>query len=784
LGSIETHLFELKRVKFREFSQFIAASTTFFFFFFFTLLAGIGTLDSIKISSILTIQITAGGLIWVSLRKTNSVTFLEYFGMGLAFGSFLTVLVSQILKSTPFSQFSYLVPLVLVAGQQFSWGNWLSTKGRCYIDTPRGDEVTVLFGFGLVVLSYWWFWTWLLVPIPLLGGLIAYSGERFSRFRKLFLQYRSLKIIVFVFLIGITTMSILAAIALRNINTIWWIFSHDQTYLEGISTSITTWSNHENIHAVDTGFTYHWFTLAWSGDLSKAAQLAPFISLTKVLPVCSLLGSVSFIWTITKSLTGLKFAPLASLTLFALGWNIFNMQPVRFTNSPTFLFSLLWFFSFVYVFHLGTQHAVRHTEFTLGVLIVANLGGKVTNGIVLFGAACFALLISLCSATLAKHRRFLSKTVLYCLVGLAITYFSVYRLRSNSQDNTALFLAPGQVSADLGIMHYDSATFIKILGMATVILGFAPIFSLTTPFVFGKTGRFLPVTHLFVGITITGFFLMGMLGHSGASQIYFFLTPIALASAFAGASLAENLNFHFANGIGRKMFTGMVFGVLAAIAHRKYFNWTPSQFNPYHAAVLIKTSFVAVTFVLLFIFRYFPVSNHELQNNKQSNRTIRLILVSAFIITLGTTQLYGQFTNLLATRTDVTNPNLTQGSVLQNEALTWLRANSKIDDVVATNRFCIPNVDPCNPKWYLVSAVSRRRMLIEGFANTPDLLLKVKHSQGFADHRNYLDYAFLIEHKVKWMVVDNVALQSDVGSWLPFANVVFKNNDMIILRLI
>jgi len=780
---METHLVESKRATLDEFSSFIAACTTFFFFCSFTLLAGIGTLDSIKISSILTIQVTAGGFIWVSLRKTNSVAFLEHFGMGLAFGSFLTVVVSQILKSTPFSQFSYLVPLVLVAGQQFRLRNRLTQRSQNRVDLPRLDEVTVLFGFGLIVLSYWWFWTWLLVPIPLLLGLGAYAGKKFPRLRKVFLQHNSLKILLVVFFVGLATILILATKALQSLNTIWWIFSHDQTYLEGISTSITTWPNKENIHAVGTGFTYHWFTLAWSGDLSKSAHLAPFISLTKVLPICGLLGSVSLIWTITKSLTNSKYAPLASLLLFSIGWNIFNMQPVRYTNSPTFLFSLLWFFSFVYVFHLGSQLVTRHAEFTLGVLIVANFGGKVTNGVVLFGAVCIAFLMSSCSKNLANYRRFLSKTTLYCLVGIVITYFYVYRFQSNSQDNTALHLAPGQISADLGIMYWGSSTLIKILGISTVVLGLSPLFVLTKPFVFGKSGKFLPVTHLFAGITVTGFFLMGMLGHSGASQIYFFLTPIALAAVFAGASLAESSNFHFTNGIRRQMFAGVAFGVLAAIAHREYFNWIPSQFNPYHVSVLIKTSLVLIIFVLAIVFRFFPTSNRKMQFDMQSNRYIRLILVSTFILTLGTTQLYSQFANLLATRTDIANPNLIQGSVLQNEALTWLRENSRINDVVATNRFCIPNVDPCNPKWYLVSAVSHRRMLIEGLANSPDLINKQKHSQGFADNANYLDYTFLIEHKVKWIVVDKIAIQSDGHSWAPFAKIAFKNDDMTILKL-
>jgi hypothetical protein len=36
---------------------------------------------------------------------------------------------------------------------------------------------------------------------------------------------------------------------------------------------------------------------------------------------------------------------------------------------------------------------------------------------------------------------------------------------------------------------------------------------------------------------------------------------------------------------------------------------------------------------------------------------------------------------------------------------------------------------------------------------------------------------------VKWIVVDNIAIQSDGHSWAPFANIAFKNDDMTILQL-
>jgi hypothetical protein len=122
-------------------------------------------------------------------------------------------------------------------------------------------------------------------------------------------------------------------------------------------------------------------------------------------------------------------------------------------------------------------------------------------------------------------------------------------------------------------------------------------------------------------------------------------------------------------------------------------------------------------------------------------------------------------------------------------ALTWLRNNSDEDDIIATNRYCIPYIDPCIKKWYLVSAISRRRVLAEGFGyglpvgdGATDAIKRSLNSSEFGRKPNQHLWQYLTSSNVKWFVVDSAAGRT-TDSWEPFAKVVFQNSEMKILKL-
>ena len=127
------------------------------------------------------------------------------------------------------------------------------------------------------------------------------------------------------------------------------------------------------------------------------------------------------------------------------------------------------------------------------------------------------------------------------------------------------------------------------------------------------------------------------------------------------------------------------------------------------------------------------------------------------------------------------------GSPGRIAALTWLRNNSDENDIVATNRFCIPGVEPCDMKWYLVSAISKRRMLVEGArfpVLDPSALIGEKTSASiqFGQSPSKQSYEFLRNFNTQWFVVDASMSISNL-TWEPYASVVFENSEMKILRL-
>jgi hypothetical protein len=122
-------------------------------------------------------------------------------------------------------------------------------------------------------------------------------------------------------------------------------------------------------------------------------------------------------------------------------------------------------------------------------------------------------------------------------------------------------------------------------------------------------------------------------------------------------------------------------------------------------------------------------------------------------------------------------------------ALTWLRNNSEENDIIATNRYCIPYIEPCIKRWYLVSAISRRRVLAEGFGygfpvgdgNTVATERSLNSSE-FGRKPNQHLWEYLTSSNVRWFVVDAAAGRV-TDSWKPFATVVFQNSEMKILKL-
>lgn len=90
-------------------------------------------------------------------------------------------------------------------------------------------------------------------------------------------------------------------------------------------------------------------------------------------------------------------------------------------------------------------------------------------------------------------------------------------------------------------------------------------------------------------------------------------------------------------------------------------------------------------------------------------------------------------------------------------------------------------------KWYLVSAISKRRMLVEGNREPvadPSALIKekIESSINFGRSPSQESFEFLKMFGTKWFVVD-IAAGPFISTWEPYATIEFKNPEMIVLRL-
>ena len=139
------------------------------------------------------------------------------------------------------------------------------------------------------------------------------------------------------------------------------------------------------------------------------------------------------------------------------------------------------------------------------------------------------------------------------------------------------------------------------------------------------------------------------------------------------------------------------------------------------------------------------------------------------------------------------------GSQNQRDAMNWIRDNTDPDDLIATNRRCLQN-DFCEiPKWYLVSALAHRQLLLE--SNSTGL----KDENPLVNERRMLSENFisnptadmekrLYELGVRWHYVELDFIKTAKGweplskaqqrTWEPWAKIVYKNTTSVVLQLL
>ena len=720
------------------------------------LVSGTPTSESVRFGFVCGIISSSGAYIWKSISYIRQIPLYESIGMGIAIGSASASMSQLLLRSTIINPISWLIPAVIV----FAYSRFPKSKVRhpSESDLSYTNNFTTLFLdvvlFATLALAQWWWWIY---PFCLALFVSTYLNRKINN-KEPFVVIK-LRIIQIVS-IGI---GFIVSIQLSMTNDVWKIVSYDQIFSESLSVSLNMFGPTDSPFLSGTPTKYHWFALHFSGLVSNAANGASFTSITRVIPIMSYIGIFCLLTSLSKRITKTTNHHLFSAGILLLGSNVMGFSFGRYLVSPTFQFSCVWMMGLVFVAIKVFEESSASTLILFGFLSFATFGGKLMNGVIALGAVGLLFLI-----TYKKHILRLATIIAIISASTGFAYLFFFSSPFDSHNNLKIGLS---AAIDFGIINSGSTTLVKIAGLLVLQLAImGPLYVvmfLPSP---SKQNGF-SLIDLFRLTAILGIACTSLTMHEGVSQLYFAMSALVFASVALPLVSFESLVLkrNFRKVIALAMISG--FGSVQ-------FWKLASDSSEYRTSLLLKLASVSLAPLLVIVFwLYQKVQAEESLATQLSLIKIIGVVVVVSTLFIGVNQrIEFAFDLSNVSQTDPMNPNNIGGSADLVSTLIWLRENSKESDVVATNRFCIPEVDPCIMKWQLVSALSHRRLLIEGGYLTPDRLsgeslLRYKMSSQFGTSPNSISLNYLCSKNVRYYLFNKFNMNM-APDWFDYAKVV------------
>ena len=198
-----------------------------------------------------------------------------------------------------------------------------------------------------------------------------------------------------------------------------------------------------------------------------------------------------------------------------------------------------------------------------------------------------------------------------------------------------------------------------------------------------------------------------------------------------------------------------------------------------------------ITASLSYLVMLIRTNNFTLKTVKKTFRVVPIV----FILCAG-------FTQVAYIAKDVTAVTIEPDNWIPSSevpALNWIRSNTSRRDIIATNRFICPisprceNGDPNSGGSYLISAITQRRVLLEGpkmllpeavrFSLYPNWIQSRANAElNFINSPSIKTMKELQLRNVKWIYV--VKSQTTNRRWQPFAISRFETPTVVVLELI
>ena len=693
--------------------------------------SGVSYINATILSIVLAIQWFPGAVIWARINKNRLSSIAELIGMGLAVGTLLALISSQLFRVTSFQKFSWAIPC-LVVSLMYVWelirGNRYSYKPSSILDLKH--RILIFLPILLLIaiqLSTWWRWH----PIVWRG---------------------------------------------------WWKFNVDTPYFDSYSNSIAILGTTQSLMNPELDSRYHWFAFAWVGSLSNSLNIDTFIVLTRLLPIVAfcMAATISYAWA--KEYSEKFWTPIIASLVVTIGPGL-SVGSYVMLRSPSLALAGCWSLAFTLLLLRIIRGNVTGigSYFLLAVLAVGVVGGKGSN-LLVFGPGVFALLfISSRQSQIIKLRIWISVTVSLC------SFLIIYQRFIHSSEprtlNFGLFLGwPGLFLTILpttigiyGLYKKKVSQQDPLFVYSITIMIVGSLLSLFTYDSYGNQIYFIIsaaivcVVPCLIGMErmtpIKWYSILKNNRSRGLKQIYFVVTSFIFLGGIASSliwSKFENSMVDYARVMRTIAPVPIFFATLCIfILITVLVRFTKVRFN-----VNLKMLFVSMFIASV------------------------IASVSGVLISMQNGPFYSGSSGLSGFGKSTKE---TPGAISLNyiKAGDWVQENISSDGLFFTNRQCIDSkssYDDCNGYWFYASALTKRQFLIEGAAvnNFGDRdMLKMSKEQAlsyrFSLVPNRDDLEKLRASNVRWGCIDRQV--SDISDWKGLANEIYSNPDIAIIEL-
>lgn len=715
-------------------------------------LAGHSWIESLGAGLIVASQFTAGFVFWQLVARGVMSDFVGSAAMGGVVGALLSAGCGIVLAGTPLVGIAWSIPVLVAA---------VLVRRVPSVGSPSATTLVWLLGASLIGLSTEWTW---LFPSAL--ATIVFAGRMMIR---RWLVATSLAVLT------------AAQVWLVSVRSEYWSQFRqgltevgDYPYLEAIARGAARWAHTDNVLASGSRLGYHWLSFAWAGRVTETIGSTSMAFSSHVIHVSFVFISIALTYTVARRMgcdeKWSLFSTFAVAMLVGVPIGLFQALSVHSPSQPFVLAMVLGVFVLISSWHVLVPWRLVPL---LALLLFGVVGGKV-SAVPAVVAGVLVLLVGRRGLT----RKGTSRAILMIAVSALVVALSfVYFYGGVVADGTtgSLRVSLFEVAYTEGpLSHVDRPFWLTIVGVVALLGGVvatAPGVLLLRRFPPGDDSR---LTWMMVA-GATASVLVGLVyvgERSGVS--YFFNLAVALVVPVSASALSRVTQSWSTRSLLEVGVTSLVVGFVIpnAIIELDGDGVLPSVGRSFLLIVPLCVG-AAVVFV-----------------GKTKSSATAALLVSGIAMAsyLAWIPRYAGVQARNSSSYEVGADTISGSSGLR-EAAAWLRDNSAVDDVIATNRFCNRHderLPDCEASWTVVSSVSGRRMYVEnidwGARSVGGVLDRALESVAFVDQPSDQTAEIMTTANVAWVLVDRSVTTRT--SWEPWADVVFENEDAFVLRLL